>query len=176
LIYADARGDDFVLRMYSFADKSSARFSDVASRVDPPSAAFAPDGRWVAYTSRDGTERKLCVEPVPPTGAKHLIATTAWHPVWSADGKSLFFRVGGTGLHVAHLTTAPAFVVSNPQPIPSGQWRSLGRVEREYDVTPDGRRILVLIQSGGPESLTSGIRINVVLNWFEELKRRVPTH
>jgi hypothetical protein len=47
--------------------------------------------------------------------------------------------------------------------------RTAGRVN--YDVSPDGRRFVMM--EPGEEELTS--QMNVVINWFEELKRRVPT-
>ena len=44
---------------------------------------------------------------------------------------------------------------------------------RHYDVGPDGQRFLMLKED---ESAASTAQINIVLNWFEELKRLVPTN
>ncbi len=43
--------------------------------------------------------------------------------------------------------------------------------QRDYDLTPDGQRFLMVKR--GEESIPT--QINVVLNWAEELKQKVPT-
>ena len=46
---------------------------------------------------------------------------------------------------------------------------------RDYDITPDGQRLLMLFPADQPDPGEPALpQINIVLNWFEELKERVP--
>ncbi len=63
--------------------------------------------------------------------------------------------------------TTPAFEFSNPQVLPI----SIITPGRQYDVMPDGQRFLITIPTEQTE--TARPQINIVLNWFEELKERV---
>jgi len=67
------------------------------------------------------------------------------------------------------ITTAPAFTQGKPELLFEGRYGSLG-ARADYDVTPDGERFLMI-----KDSYQQVTQINVVLNWFEELKRLVPT-
>ena len=68
--------------------------------------------------------------------------------------------------------TQGGFAVGTPTPLPIE-----GVVQREsgrpYDVTPDGKQFLVMLQSLEPAS-SDRPQINVVLNWFQDLKQRAP--
>ena len=141
---------------------------------------FSPDGRWVAYGSDDpGT---VYVQPFPTTGAKYQISRdTAHSPLWAPDGKEIFYV--GTGarpagqLFAMSVTTQPGFTIGNPIAVPSGRLRLSGGllVPRRFDMAPDGAIIGVV--DSGQTAFTGALataRVEVVLNWFEELKARVP--
>jgi Tol biopolymer transport system component len=53
LMVAELKGDTFTLMTLSLADRTLTRFGDARSILDPPAAAFSPDGRWVAYLVND---------------------------------------------------------------------------------------------------------------------------
>jgi len=94
----------------------------------------------------------------------------------SPDGKALFYHEPATNrLFVVDVRTTPSFSFGRPTPLPiEGTIHPLA--QRNYDVTPDGRQLLVVV-SATPRTAESGRtarQINVVLNWFEELKTRVP--
>ena len=138
-------------------------------------AQFSPDGNWVAYESarggNQGSGEEIFVQPFPLTGAIHQVSREgADDPIWSRDGTELFYRTGAQLIAVAFRTT-PTFGFSNPQVLPI----SVIGNGRQYDVMPDGQRFLITIpadqaNSDGPNQP----QINIVLNWFEELKERVP--
>ena len=69
------------------------------------------------------------------------------------------------------ITTEPTFSVGTPSILFEGFFQMANLSRANYDVTPDGQRF-VMIQGGAPDSSVS--QIHVVLNWFEELKQRVP--
>ena len=161
---------------YSVADKHARPFAGVTSAQNL-SAQFSPDGRWVVYhavaDAAPGAafgRQSIFVRPYPSTDATVYPVASGGHPAWAPDGSELFFqRAGGGTFFVTRVTMRPAFAISEPQGLPSsvgGQtfWRN-------YDVTPDGKLVAVV---NAPDSEDSGPQINVVLNWFEELKRLVP--
>ncbi len=142
---------------------------------------FSPDGRWVAYASQEGrSSTAVYVQPFPPTGAKYQISKTAaaaHHPMWSPDGAELLFAGGlGAPLNAVRITTQPSFTVGEAIPVASPFYLAAPNVERPFDISRDGQHFLGLIvaaqtQSGAPAAQ----QIQVVLNWFEELKARVPS-
>jgi hypothetical protein len=78
-------------------------------------------------------------------------------------------------LYVA-TSTEPSVEFGNPAPVAkSGLWRSSFAQPRPWDLSPDGTRILGLLQGTAPQQAASAPTIQVVLNWSEELKRLVPT-
>ncbi len=94
-------------------------------------------------------------------------------PVWSRDGTEIFYRSGaGQRWSVVEVTREPELSFSAPR-----QLFEVAGLQNQYDVTTDGQRFLGTLPVGTVE--TDGEpatpRINVILNWFEELKERVPT-
>ncbi len=89
--------------------------------------------------------------------------------------KELFY-VASPNLYVAvSVTTRPTFSFGNPVPVPSPAMRS-PRFERNTDIMLDGKRFLGVVAAGQTASgAAAAPQIQVVLNWFEELKARVPT-
>ena len=93
-------------------------------------------------------------------------------PLWGADGHEIYYRNGGQLMGVS-VETEPGFSAGNPEvlldglPDDHGVWNWM----KPYDVAPDGQRFLLVRKEEGSDPT----QINVVLNWFEELKQRVPT-
>jgi serine/threonine protein kinase/Tol biopolymer transport system component len=132
---------------------------------------WSPDGQWVAYSSDESGRWEVYVEPYPGPGPKLMISTEGgYEPVWSPDGKELFYRsgLGGPKMIAATIETKPEFrVIEYKELFKTINYRAN---YRDYGVAPDGR--FLMIQE--PQEPTP-LGINVVLNWFEELKRLVPT-
>jgi serine/threonine-protein kinase len=143
---------------------------------------ISPDGRWVAYWSSELGGGDIYVQPFPPDGGtKHRISTSSntHHPLWSPDGKQLFYVIdqpGGTGQIVSvDIQTEPTFaVIGKPAPLPIQGIVFSG--PRGYDITPDGKYFVVMLpkSQADPTKETPHDQINVTLNWFEELKQHVP--
>jgi Tol biopolymer transport system component len=149
--------------------------------VDSPSiekhSAFSPDGRWLAYmlAGVGNAEPQLFVQPFPATGATYQVSTTGGRaPVWSRDGKSLFFhQLNANQLVVVDVKTSPSFSNGNPIPIPI-EGSIHPQMQRNYDVTPDGKEFLVVVPARAASGARPSTQIDVVLNWFEEVRARVP--
>jgi Tol biopolymer transport system component len=90
------------------------------------------------------------------------------HPAWNPAGRELFFVAGGGLLMGVQLTPGPAFTATQSKQVVSS--RVFGAyTPRSYDVSPDGKRFLIVESTAGE---TSSAAITVVLNWAEDLKRR----
>jgi serine/threonine-protein kinase len=134
-------------------------------------AGLSPDGRWVAYQSNESGSTQVFVRPFPGPGAKWQIsAERGSDPHWSRSGRELFFRYGDKMMAV-DVETKPTFRAGRPRTLFEGRYLSYWDNGNSDDVAPDGTRFLMI----EPDPAESGpARVNVVLNWFEEVKRRVP--
>jgi Tol biopolymer transport system component/tRNA A-37 threonylcarbamoyl transferase component Bud32 len=141
----------------------------LSTPADEYAAAFSPDGRWVAYASNESGSYQVYVQGFPEPRGRWQISTgaaTATFPRWSRDGKELFYDSSGELMAVDVTGTAPGggFKAGTPRELFSGL-RGLGG--HNFDVSPDGRRFIVI--SEGLE--TSSAPIVVVLNWMSGIAR-----
>ncbi|MBI3048677.1 MAG: hypothetical protein HYY76_10255 [Acidobacteria bacterium] len=146
----------------------------VATQFGEYYADVSPDGRWIAYQYLESDPSHIVVRPFPnvQTGRWQVSTTGGRHPVWSRSGRELFYiDLEGRLTSVAIETTA-RFRAATPQTIlERSYFEPIG--VRAYDVSRDGRRFLMIKEA---DSSTSGPQVIVVLNWTEELKRRVPVN
>jgi len=177
LLFAAVKGTTNTLWTFSLQDRKSMPFGDVQS-LYLPAASFSPDGRWVAYqttASVDGSGGGIYIQPFPPTGDKFLVTGVGIHPFWSPDGSQLLYRRRGQTMAVK-VTTKPTVTFGNEALVNTGPYRERGpQVERELDITPDGNQFVGIISGGSVQSANASLSaLDVVTNWFEELKQRVP--
>ena len=170
-----------VWTMAMAGDRKPKVFVDTPDGIEKHSA-FSPNGRWVAYMAvpiSNPVTSQVLVQPFPATGAKYQISTEEGRtPLWSRDGRQLFYHQALTNKFVVvDVQTEPSFTFSKPTLLPiDGTLHPLA--QRNYDVTPDGKQLLVVLPAASAESDSAKRitqQINIVLNWFEELKARVPT-
>ena len=142
------------------------------SRLHENSAAEAngevsPDGHWLAYESGESGGDEVYVQPFPGPGPKTRISTQGGSvPRWAHNGKELFYWIpnGDRQLFGVEVQTGAAFRAGIPELLfkaPAGT---------TWDVAADGKRFLVET----PASTTGGRHMVAVVNWFDELNRRVP--
>jgi Tol biopolymer transport system component len=161
----------------SLQDRKAIPFGEVrlSSTLPVPNAVFSPDGRWVAYSSNEmgAGPPSVFVQPFPATGAKYLIGSGR-DPIWSQDGQELFFWQGGGEFVASSVSTHTSFTFGRPQPLPTGFL--FGRPgPTNYDIAPDGGRFIGVVDAEGTQSTSAAApKIQVVINWFEELKARAP--
>jgi serine/threonine-protein kinase len=134
---------------------------------------FSPDGRWLAYISNESGRFEIYIQPYSGPGGKWQISTEGGkEPVWNPNGRELFYRSSNKMMAV-DIATQPSFAAGKPRMLFAGQYEPTPFTNPNYDVSPDGQRFLMLKPNEQAEAAPT--QINVVLNWFEELKRRVPT-
>jgi serine/threonine-protein kinase len=181
LLYSITKGSDTSLSTLSLPDRKATPFGAVHSS-NPPGAVFSPDGRWLAYASTQRGGTTIYVQPFPATAgtAHQLIARGSdvpHHPRWSPDGKVLFYDPRPAGFESVTVTTEPDFRFGNP--VIEKHVLTLGppTSRTSYDVVLRGQfagKFVGLAQAGPAGAATATPQIQVVLNWFEELKARVP--
>ena len=133
---------------------------------------FSPDGHFIAYNSDESGRTEVYVRPYPGPGGKWQISTEGGtEPVWNPKGRELFYRSGNKMMAV-DVTTQSTFSAGKPKMLFEGPYVPTPRSFPDYDVSPDGQRFLML---KADEQAQAPTQINVVLNWFEELKQKVPT-
>ncbi len=134
--------------------------------------AFSPDGRWLAYQSNVSVRNEVYVQPFPGPGGKWQISTEGGtHPVWARNGREIFYR-NGPKMYAVAVQTTPGFSFGKPTLLFEASYTYASSPSGNYDVTLDGQRFLMIKAEEGQAAVT---QVNVILNWFEELKRRVPT-
>ena len=156
------------------ADKDDAAPVDLlATPYHERTPMFSPDGHWLAYVSSQTGSGEVYLQPYPGPGSKTLISTGGgFEPLWSSDGRELFYRQGnGERMIAVAVETHPQLKVGKPRLLFEGPYFARrGGFPTSYDVSPDGRFLMI---RSDPDSTPT--HFNVILNWFEELQRLVPT-
>jgi Tol biopolymer transport system component/predicted Ser/Thr protein kinase len=160
---------DFDLYTLPLKDSKPQPFVRTPSNETAP--RFSPDGHFIAYASSESGRFEIYVRPYPGPGGKWQISTEGGgEPVWNPKGRELFYRSGNKMMAV-DVTTQPTFSAGKPKMLFEGPYVPTPRSFPDYDVSPDGQRFLMLKAN---EQAQAPAQINVVLNWFEELKQKVP--
>jgi serine/threonine-protein kinase len=166
----------------STADIVAARVGDdsvaralMASGFDEEGAALSPDSRWVAYVSNEQGAHEVFVRPFPNVddGKWQVSRGGGSAPLWSHDGRELFYVSGGkmqaVAIHAAHpfSTDPPRALFDIPDRVRAG---SLAR--GTFAITPDGRRFLMVRDNSWGEMAGTPTLV-VVENFFEELRAKL---
>jgi Tol biopolymer transport system component len=131
---------------------------------------LSPDGRWLAYVAFERSRPDVYIRPLSGGAPRQLTPNGGGQPRWSADGTELFFQRPGEAFRLPIRTTPEL---------------QLGRIEKlfdhdtlqglfgpqDYDVSSDGKRFLMVERA---DTERASQPFHIVLNWFEELKRRAP--
>jgi len=139
-------------------------------------AEVSPDGQWIAYESDESGRSEIHVRPFPAVDGGHWQVSNGGgsQPLWSPGGRELLWIDSQGRVIAAPVQVRGAFAFSNPSPTGSTGGAAFGPLGRSWDVSSDGRRFLIATNSTADER-TSPLRLNVVINWNEELKQRMPT-
>ena len=130
---------------------SSLRDKKAKPLIDTPvsaqhSSRFSPDGKWIAYVSNESGVFEVYVQPFPLTGAKYKVSKKpdSLHPVWSPDGRQLYFD-DQQRMYSVQVRTQPSFQTSEPVAMPISGFVAGGvNGRRQWDMTPDGKQFIMV--------------------------------
>ena len=136
--------------------------------------AISPDGRWLAYTSNEAGANQVYVRPFPDTrGGQWQISNGGGRsPVWSRDGKALYF-LDATG-HVVEAEIRPgagaSVEVPRLQTLFDASSYALNPYHQEFEITPDGHFLMLGVPKGAGQQVTRLVEVD---NWFADLKAKL---
>jgi serine/threonine-protein kinase len=161
--------DLYVLRL----DAERRREPLIATEFNESEGEISPDGRWLAYQSNSSGQNEIYVRPFPAVdqGLWRISAAGGASPLWSPDGKELFYWTPA-GLMRAAVETGNGFTAGVPALLVAGTY--VGG-PHSYDISRDGKRFLMMKETSNPDDPLAGLtQIVVVQHWFEELKAGLP--
>jgi eukaryotic-like serine/threonine-protein kinase len=140
---------------------------------------ISPDGRWMVYSWGEYTKQEVYMRPFPDVDKGNWQASTGGGvsscPRWSPDGKELFYMNNDGALMAVAVAAEPTLRFGQPKVLFRGPYvRPSTTSSIPYDISPDGKRFLMMKEPIQTGTSTDPRQINIVLNWFEELKQRVP--
>jgi eukaryotic-like serine/threonine-protein kinase len=150
-----------------FGDRKPFPYLETEFQENEPK--LSPDGRWLAYRSNESKRSEIYVVSFPQPGGKWPISTTGGQePVWSRDGRELYYY--SLDNKIMAVDTKPAGPKSSQLqfgvPRPLFEVRILTNDSPNFDVSQDGRFLLpALVEQQGSTPMT------VVLNWPQLLKK-----
>ena len=141
---------------------------------------MSPDGKWFAYTSNESGDSEIYVRPFPEVDTeKQQISNGGGScPLWSPDGRELFYLSTANDVMAVPVKTEPSLSLGKPECL----FRSMN-VARDFgkgnpwDIHPKDKRFLMMkevVLPDKPAAAEAPQKINIVVNWFDELKQRVP--
>lgn len=140
---------------------------------------ISPNGRWMAYESNESGKSEVYVCPFPDVRKGNKVSMSGGnHPLWSPDGRELFYNNVDLTMAVP-VETDPQFKINGmPTVLFRGtagkilgpEWADMAGFTY-WDIDPTGKRLFLMLK----DATEAPRKINIVVNWFEDLKRRVPT-
>lgn len=129
-------------------------------------ARVSPDGKWVAFVTDASGTAQVLVQPFPDGGAQVQVSVTAGtEPIWSRDGKKIFYR-DGVKMIAASVAAGSTFSVTARTPLFADTYAFAPSPHANFDVSQDGSKFLMV-----KNATTS--KIVVVHGWFTEMRTRL---
>jgi eukaryotic-like serine/threonine-protein kinase len=136
---------------------------------------ISPDGHWIAYDSNESGEKEVYVLAFPDGHGKRQVSVDmGGYPLWSRDGRELFFWQPGVKRHLMVVdfeSHGDSFVAGTPR-VFSEHLPVIFSATRSYDPAPDGKSVVALMPAAAPQE--SQTHVIFLLNFFDELRRRAP--
>jgi eukaryotic-like serine/threonine-protein kinase len=179
-VVAEAGREDLVIAMLDDPKVRPVRWFETPESEGWPE--FSPDGRWVAYASNAPGEYEVYVRPYPGRGPAYQVSVGGGsNPAWDPSGHALFFvspprAAGKQRMMMAGVESGSPLRLSAPRQLFEFESTDFGFdcvPARCFDVAPDGQRFYVTQSVRGP-AVPAVTQVNLVLNWFEELRAKVP--
>jgi Tol biopolymer transport system component len=142
----------------------------IAGEFSAEGADFSRDGRHAVYLSPESGQREIYIRPYPGPGRQEPVSVGGGRePAWALNGDVFYRNLAGDRMFVVPVEIDPTLKIGTPVQLFEGSYyiAPSGSPRRQYDVTADGQRILML--TPGTSVGARGRRVVVVQNWFEEL-------
>jgi len=140
----------------------------LSPRFDEQGGRLSPDGRMIAYVSNESGRNEIYVQPFPALDARVQVSTEGGNePVWSSDGRTVFFR-NGNAVVQASVETGSGLMVGRPETLFEGTFAAGANGLAGFDVSPDGRRFVMALRENTDQA---GEGLQVVVNFFTEVHR-----
>jgi serine/threonine-protein kinase len=136
---------------------------------------FSPDGRWIAYRSEETGSSEIYVRPFPAASkGKWQISTGGGlYACWSNNGRELFYETTDHRIMVvAYTMDGSSFMPGEPRLWSDTHLFYTGT--SNLDLAPDGKRFIVLALPEAASTEKGSVRVTMLLNFFDELKRKIP--
>jgi dipeptidyl aminopeptidase/acylaminoacyl peptidase len=156
---------DYGISVFDMATRKTTKLIDLPGSAQH-SSAVSPDGRWMAYASNETGRYEVWLEPLPSNGTRYQLTRSGGsHPLWSADGKSLYFD-RTRQLFQLPVNTAQPSSSAEPVALPIKGFVQ-AEYRRQFDLMPNGRQFLVLIPLGTQGENGSGDSASTLVDlWF----------
>jgi hypothetical protein len=140
----------------------------IQSRFDHYAMRLSPDGRWLAYVSEESGNAEVYVRPFPNVDSARVAISVGGgvEPLWSRNGTELFFRGQRGEMFATPVSLGAHFTHGAPKLLFTLPTLAQDLYHRDYDVTRDGKRFL-MVASGGDNAAD----LNVIFNWRVEVER-----
>jgi Tol biopolymer transport system component len=157
--------------IYDFRDKSITPFAATEGAEVHPT--FSPDGRWIAYSSAQPEDIGVYIKAATGAGgATRISHQGGFSPLWARNGKELFYRMMSP-IWAVDIQADTSITPGRPRLLFEQKGLSMGMPVRSWDISLDDQSFLMVRdEEREPRPVTELVLIH---NWFEEVKRLVPT-
>jgi len=145
------------------------------------SPEFSPDGHWLAYVSNESGISEVYVRPftagLVSNGGRTQISTGGGnYPVWSRAARQILYESrNGYAMVADYSVDGDSFRLGKARPWADRQFLLASHAGANFDVAPDGKRLVVLANPEPTDNPKGNVRVTVLVNWFDELRRRMPS-
>jgi serine/threonine-protein kinase len=143
------------------------KFNETNGALDPRS------GRWLAYESNESGQAEVYLAPFPDvTASKKQVSTQGGtRPVWSKDGRELFYYVEPGTIMSVPVTLEPTLTLGKPTVVVKGSYAVAVNNGPHYDVSPDGKRFLLLKDAASTVGERRAPELHVIEHFDQQLKQ-----
>ena len=141
--------------------------------------AFSPDGKWIAYAVLESGRSEVYVRPfhpgLPSGSGRWLISNSGGQfPIWSRDGRELFYLSADNRIMtVSYTANGDSFTAYKPRLWSNSQLLDV-QPAWNFDLAPDGKRFAILPRDDSAGEQNGSVHITFLLNFFDEVRRRIP--
>lgn len=143
-------------------------------RFSEANAEISPDGRWVAYDSDQSGRPEVYVRTFPDVEGRRwqISAEGGSRPLWARSGNELFFQSTSSPRRLMRvpILSDRGFRHGRPQPLFDLTTYETGATGRQFDISTDGNRFIMLQPLSGLSISSSMV---IVTHWFDELRAKM---